>query len=378
MEQKNIIFVTELKALNNVKATSTHIMTYNLLEGLKSNKCKIQLVAFYEGDDNQNEEIKNYYSKVVDKVFCIKSVLGKNKGKYSFLFKLLKGVLFYKKYKKYIPTDFKISKDTILIAHAPSLESIFFSNVIAKKCIKYVQYWSDPVALSGINIEDYNIKRSVHKFIEARCLKLADIIVYGTEPLYEMQSRLFKRFASKMCYIDVSYCDKERDDTQKNGKYIYAGNYYASIRNIKPLYNAFKKCKSNFLDIYGASDVQLESTPNIKVFGRVSPEELEYKQNEYSVEVCLLNSRCTQIPGKIFYSMNHDKKILIILDGKHGKDIGKYLQKYNRFLLCENNEDDIINVLNNDYNYPTYDYALDRFSPENVAKDFLNKIDKNE
>lgn len=244
--------------------------------------------------------------------------------------------------------------------------------------MKYVQYWSDPVTLSGINIDDYNIKRVVHKFIEKRCLKSADVIVYGTEPLYKMQRKMFKQFANKMTYVDVSYYNSERTDTHKNGKYIYAGNYYSSIRNIMPLYNAFKKCEANMLDIYGSSDIKLEKTANIKVHGRISPAELERIQDEYSVEVCLLNSNCTQIPGKVFYGMNQDKKMLIILDGKYGNEIGEYLQKYKRFLMCRNSEEDIINVLNNFDRYPTRDYALDRFSPQNVATDLLNIIEEYE
>ena len=68
---KNIIFVTEIKALSNKEATSTHIMSYNLLKGFHDNNCNVSLIAIYSGEDDQIDEIKKSYSHVANNIICL-------------------------------------------------------------------------------------------------------------------------------------------------------------------------------------------------------------------------------------------------------------------------------------------------------------------
>ena len=73
----------------------------------------------------------------------------------------------------------KVEENTILISHSPSAESILLCKEIKKKysSIKFIEYWSDPIALSGIYPENFNIKRYPLYFIEKHLLKYADKIV---------------------------------------------------------------------------------------------------------------------------------------------------------------------------------------------------------
>ena len=48
-----------------------------------------------------------------------------------------------------------------------------------------------------------------------------------------------------------------------------------------------------------------------------------------------------QGPGKTFYRMNTNQNILVIADGSHREELKTYLSRYNRFLICNNDKDDI-------------------------------------
>ena len=64
-------------------------------------------------------------------------------------------------------------------------------------------------------------------------------------------------------------------------------------------------------------------------------------EEELDVHVCLLNRNGFQIPGKIFYHTDTDQFILIVLDGLFAAEIKAYLERFDRFIFCENNEESI-------------------------------------
>ena len=150
-----------------------------------------------------------------------------------------------------------------------------------------------------------------------------------------------------MRYVDISYnwdiCDKVKSViTSSKTKYGYFGNYYASIRDIKPLYDSFRKRNDeNELTICGSSDIKLAPNNNISIFERVAPQIADDMESEMDVIVCILNKNCVQIPGKLFYKTCMQQIILVILDGKYQDTIKEDLERYNRFLFCKNNQDDI-------------------------------------
>ena len=91
------------------------------------------------------------------------------------------------------------------------------------------------------------------------------------------------------------------------------------------------------------------------------------------VLVCLLNKDCIQIPGKIFYNTNSNKPILIILDGPYKEEMQEYLEDFQRFEFCENNEESIrkavakIQKEGGKVNLS----QIHRLSPEAIAKDLI-------
>ena len=372
---KNIIFVTEIKALSNKEATSTHIMSYNLLKGFHDNNCNVSLIAIYSGEDDQIDEIKKSYSHVANNIICVKSKLGHNVNKYKQILKMLYLTYFSKGYKKVISGNLNL-EDSVLISHNPSIESIFICKYLKSKCVKYIQYWSDPIAISGIYPKNLNYKRVIHKVVENKCLSYADLIIYGTKVLFDAQKEIYKKYQNKMDYINISYTEKSNtQDANKNNNFIYAGNYYSNIRNIKPLYQAFNEEEIGRLVVYGKSDLKLQSTKNVEIHERISPDQLKEIEKEYNNIVCITNINCLQIPGKIFYDMSDKKNILVILDGEYKEEIKSYLDTYKRFITCYNTEEDIKTaILSLKESQFSSEYAIENFSPKQIVKTLLEKI----
>ena len=96
------------------------------------------------------------------------------------------------------------------------------------------------------------------------------------------------------------------------------------------------------LYICGHSDLNLKSTTNIQVHGAVSYKEAINMEEKCDILVCICNSKGTQIPGKIYYCAGYNKPIIIVLDGEYKKELKEYFETFNRYILCENNEDSIL------------------------------------
>ena len=61
--------------------------------------------------------------------------------------------------------------------------------------------------------------------------------------------------------------------------------------------------------------------------------------------VCVLNRYGTQIPGKLYYCASTCKPVLVILDGDEIQKMKDFLLTFDRFYLCENNENSIRNTV---------------------------------
>lgn len=375
-----IIFVANTTPLQ-LKGTSNDILTYNLFYGLSKISEDIMLIALndlYENDKNYIKKINECYSSLSKNIFSFKSKIGKSRNKYFHILKLYY-THFFGSYKKEIKEiEHFIDNDTILITHSPSIESIFFCNRIKKKYknMKWIQYWSDPVTLGGILPENINFKRYPYYYIERKCLGYADKIVYGTKTLLDFQKDIFPEFDSKMFYTDIPYSiinnNNKNSKDNINKDLLYAGNFFSYTRNIQPLYNAIIQLKGeNKLIIYGDGDQFIEDD-NIIYNARVSAEEINKIEDQYNNIICLLNATCIQIPGKIFYDINKNKKILIITDGKHKKEIIEYLDTFKRYIIVENNVESIMDGIKSMNNYDDKEIVdkkiLERYSPISIAK----------
>ena len=372
-----VIFVSNVTPLQS-NATSTDIMTYNIIYGLSKVCDELIMVAI---NSNRTEKDKNLirecYGDIAKEIYIFNSKLGKNKGKYSYLMKLYKNLIFssYKKEAKSLTNV--IDENTIIVSHSPSVESVSFCKFLKKinNEIKWIQYWSDPIALSGINPEEFSIKRYPYFWLEKECIKLGDKVVYGTKTLYEFQKLMFKKQVKKMSHVDVSYSatyDEKNYTTKNSNDLLYAGNYYKYTRNIMPLYEAIEKLSGEYkLNVFGKGD-QYKESKYITYNERISPKELNNIEKNHKNIICLMNSKCIQIPGKTFYDIASDKNILVIIDGIHKKEIKKYLESYHRFIIVNNEPLSIIegikrlNSLHCDINE-----IKKKYSPEKIAKDIL-------
>ena len=110
----------------------------------------------------------------------------------------------------------------------------------------------------------------------------------------------------------------------------------------------------------------------IKIFSRVSFEEvLEiYKNSDVLVYIDnLYNS--TQIPGKIYDYFGTNKTILGLYENENVKEI---LKKYDRIELIKNQGIFELNSVIKSINTKN---VMEKFSPKNIANDFIEKIINN-
>ena len=201
---KNIIFVAEVRN-PYIKGSSTQIMTYNLLAGLKAYADNLVFIAILDRGCPKKPIFKYYkeLANTIIPVYTRTNLEPYNGRKYMQLVNTLKAYATSFRYKK-IANYKKLKANTTLISHAPSEECIFICNEIKKKYphMKYIQYWSDPIALSGIYPEKFNIKRYPMYFIEKSLLKKADKIVYGTKTLMDFQKVMYKKWGGNEVKVE--------------------------------------------------------------------------------------------------------------------------------------------------------------------------------
>ena len=358
--------------------TSTHIMTSSLLKGIKNNGHRLFFFAICEYLEEM-QSIKESFADLCDEVIPIPSGFGHDLGKYKQLGLMLYYNISMRFYRAAIKEALQTidAKPDLIITHSPSFEAVCYGRVLKgvfKHAVWY-QYWSDPVALSGITPEHLNFKRFPFKWAEHQAFTYADQIIFGTKTLMQFQRDLYPELAEKMRYIDIPYVEKTgvSDELPMKKSLLYAGNYYSNLRNLCPLVDAVAQMPDYTLYIYGNGDCPNPGLSNIRFHGRVSPEELKEIENCVSCTVCVLNHSCIQIPGKIFYDTIKPTKTLVIIDGPYSERISEYLKSYNRFIFCNNNVDDIKQAIQE---MDCFQTDLERmracFSPEKIADDLLS------
>lgn len=380
-----VIFVSEICASEN-KTTSTHILTGGLLDGIVADGNAVVFVAICE--KSEEAFVRKVYSDRVSSIVFVEKRFMPDFNKYKHLIELYKYTYFGYGLDSDIfsKIDLRADSDTILISHSPSLEALCVCRTFLMHCpgLRYIQYWSDPLALTGILPEQMNVKRLPFRIIENYWLSKAKDIVYGTGTLRDFQAELYPKHASRMRYIDLPYIPKRAEKSERTAtdtvcKLLYSGNYFSRIRNILPLYNAMDNVGDRAaLSIYGSSELSLDNKPNVFVHGRVSAEEIQSIELEADVIVCILNKECIQIPGKVFYNADINQHILIIVDGKYGNTIRRYLEKFGRFTFCENNEASIAEAVEKILKDPKVDNiaSLEMLAPKKIASELLGGIDR--
>lgn len=220
------------------------------------------------------------------------------------------------------------------------------AHMIGKYCKRknpklcYIQQWGDPLASDTISKVAQPVW--VRKIIERSLLKSADRICYVSPFTCEEQKKLYPKQAKNMIFLPTPSLTYEEERVVSNGVCLgYFGSYYSLARNLIPFYEAAKQHNEIKFYIIGDSDITLESTDNITVISRVSPNELNEYMKKIDVIVCLMNIKGNQIPGKVYHDASSSKDILFIKDGEYGNQIQTFFEKYNHYTFVENNIEEI-------------------------------------
>lgn len=258
------------------------------------------------------------------------------------------------------------------------------SHLIAKKLInekpnitkKWIQYWGDPFA------DDINKNTYIPKFLikkeEKRILNLADKIIYVSPFTLDTQKNIYKEYKEKMEFLPIPYQNEIYYKKTDNKCPIlgYYGDYNEKDRNILPLYKVAQNMKVA-LNICGNSNIILDSKDNIFIKPRQKMSIIRQEEEKTDLLICICNKKGTQIPGKVYHYAATNKPILIIVDGENSNNLKEYFQKFNRYLLCENNEEDIRRAINEWLNKGEEQFLpCEYFKPEIIAKQFI-RIEKN-
>lgn len=267
--------------------------------------------------------------------------------------------------------------DVIISSSDPKSSHVIVENLVKHglKYGKWIQYWGDPLTLDITKKSLHS--RSYVKKTESQLFSFADKIVYVSPITLLEQKKMFPDFAEKMHFIPIPYLKKRVYINKPVGKTKigYFGDYHSKIRNIKPLYEACKRLIDNFeAQFVGNSDLSLCELKNISIIPRVSQRKLEDFEANCDIFVCILNNSGTQIPGKLYHYAATNKPVLVILDGDKKDQIKEYLEKYDRFILCNNKEEDIIDALNNIKESERVFYPSKLLEPQIVAKQFLELV----
>ena len=370
-----IIFISEMRNPKKNEASSTQIMTKNLLNGFNQVASQTIFVPIVSSFDDK-EDIEECYSKYCDSIFIVKALTHFNKYKVLSRLSMLWCTWFRRLItipKQLLP---HLNDNVTIVSHSPTIDSAILCEAVKRRYpkIRYIQYWGDPITLSLITPEQYSFKRFIQKSIENQLHKKADKIVYGTKSLFDAQLKIFPNIKEKSFFVDVSYSADCFDCTKKHSKPIigYIGNYYSHIRNIMPLYNAMLCINNADFIICGSSNVCLEEKNNIQIINRVPQIKVNQIEREIDVSICLLNRVGVQIPGKVYYQTNTTKDILVILDGPNKEKIQKELSISNRFIFSDNDTDSILNALNNIINKSIkFKYDREFYEPKKICLEIL-------
>lgn len=408
-----VLFVSMVSFEDNTSAT---IQNKGIIRGLSALKHDIDImtlepdhnaVSFDDSMNDINRLVKNtYYIKVARKYALLrarknnnKSKTGENRGN-----KLLRIVLqktrglvknIYEQIcvfdaqkinvKGVTKVKIDYSKYDIIITSSDPKSSHLLGQRIFKKnqnCrAKWIQYWGDPMLNDITRKSDW--RDGIVRYYEKKLISKADRVIYASPLTLKLQKDTFPELAYKMGYANQVYANvqnirnrsgniNKEDESQISVGYF--GAYKSTVRNILPLYNTAKFMGFK-LNICGPSDIQLQSTNNIKIWGELPYKDAIKLESESDIIICLCNKRGTQIPGKIYYCTAYRKPIIVILDGEYKNELNTFFKSFNRFIICENDEGSIFEAINEakrqikirNYEIP------EQLKPEYMARKIIGK-----
>lgn len=276
--------------------------------------------------------------------------------------------------KRVLDLKFDDGFDVLLSLSSPPTSHIVAGEMMKKGKInikKWCQIWEDPWST-----DLYNVDQSIAKK-ENRILSSAQKVLYVTPLTLERQKKLFPLNANKMGWLPLPTYYEELSETKSHSdlRYGYFGQYYPNVRNLQPAYEALNCMKKDFT-ICGEPHGLFAKTETTHIYPRITPEELKKIEQETDVLVFVCNLGGGQIPGKIYQYSGTQKWILFILDGNEYEInvIRDYFKKFNRYVFCNNNRDDIIRAINTIESGSVNGVENARvafFSADNIAREII-------
>ena len=266
------------------------------------------------------------------------------------------------------------------VSHPPASHKVA-ADIILKGNVKYkkwIQVWFEPWFQVPFKKNKTKLIIEEERFL----LKLADVVFYVNPIYFNKQKLIFPEYISKIQCIDLPVVINKKAETiqyslkPQSVSVGYFGNYYSSIRNIEPFYKSIQKMDNvNFL-IIGDSDLVLKPTNNLIIKSRVNHDQIQRYESQVDVLI-ILSNLSDQIPGKVYNYSSSNKYVLFILDGNYQtkRDLKKYFGQYNRYVFCENNEDDIKeklrDIIDGNYSY-VKNGPIQKFRASNIVNTLLN------
>lgn len=269
--------------------------------------------------------------------------------------------------------------DYIVSISTPVTSHLLTHNLIKAGHIKgkhWIQIWEDPWYSDAYG---FNNKEKIRKE-EKRLLSFAEKVCYVSPLTLRNQQQIYPESAHKMFWQPLPYYYKNDAATTKQMKNVYGyfGDYAPVARNLSPFYEAAKECKVE-VNICGNPSNLFEPTNQIHIYPRLSLDKLKPVEDASNVLIFLCNRKGGQIPGKIYQYSATDKIILFIMDGTEEEQevLREYFGKFNRFIFCKNNKQDIMNAISRIEDGKFGDVEnrpIDEFEPAKIMGHILDAV----
>ena len=282
-------------------------------------------------------------------------------------------------------SDFDTSKFTCILSSSDFKSSHFAALKLKTRNpeIKWVQIWGDPWA------SDYNLSKTHYRRVrsaEQKLLEKADRAVYISELTKKHIAECYPRLKDKLEYIPRSYYQeiyKKPSESHEVWNMIYPG-ILSTGRNILPLLKAIESYNETHrkpfrLNLYGeyssAGIKEMGTYDFVKIHKSVEFGEIIELLEISDIALFISNdSSSTQIPGKLFDYMGCQLPVLSIVNSRTDS-LCDVLRKFNRCIIAENSQSDILRSLEYIGANDTSVYPFDTdYSPETVARRFIDLI----
>lgn len=376
----NILYITAYPLEYN---TSGNVRNMSIIKGLVNNGHQVSTMSPYPTDTSL------FSGKLIVFPFKQRYWLGSKEPAVNIqptngllmwvkckLYKLNNAISVYDRrssYTKYVK-DLNIDQqfDIIISSSDPKSAHLFAEEYLKRdnnKGIRWIQYWGDP--FTGDISNKHSFSEGKIRKEEKRLLGIADKVIYVSPLTAEAMKVSYPEHSSKIAFLPIPYIESAKEEKRDTNKLVaYLGDYNSHNRNILPFVEAVNRLGIETA-IVGGSDLKIDGNDHLTVKGRMTGDELKRITSQVGVYICICNLYGTQIPGKIYHYANSPYPILIILDGENKELLRDYFASFDRFYLCDNTVDSIVECLQIIRQENKSFVAPEKLSPSYLANEFV-------